>query len=66
LSSGKDCSTDIDECASVPCKNGATCIDDIAAFKCVCPPGLTGTLCEIDIDDCEVCTPKKKKDNLLI
>lgn len=53
---GKDCSTDINECASVPCKNGATCIDAIAAFKCVCPAGLTGTLCEVDIDDCEVWT----------
>jgi hypothetical protein len=51
---GKDCSTDINECASVPCKNGATCVDAIAAFQCVCPAGLTGTLCDVDIDDCEV------------
>ena len=24
---GSDCDVDIDDCASAPCKNGATCVD---------------------------------------
>ena len=38
---------DIDECASNPCINGATCVDKVNRFNCTCPPGFTGTLCGI-------------------
>lgn len=48
------CSIDVDECNSNPCLNGATCIDKIASFTCSCPIGLTGKLCETNINDCEV------------
>lgn len=51
---GKTCSIDVDECNSNPCLNGATCIDNVASFTCSCPIGLTGKLCEININDCEV------------
>lgn len=44
----------MDECNSNPCLNGATCIDKIASFTCSCPIGLTGKLCETNINDCEV------------
>ena len=28
--------SDIDECASSPCQNGGTCIDEVNSFKCEC------------------------------
>lgn len=43
----QSCLTDIDECASNPCINGATCVDQVNGFNCTCPPGFTGTLCGI-------------------
>ena len=39
-------SSDIDECASLPCKNGGTCYDYINYFTCHCPSGYTGEYCE--------------------
>lgn len=36
---------DIDDCASVPCKNNATCIDGIDEFSCNCSPGYYGDNC---------------------
>ena len=37
--------TDIDECASSPCQNGATCNDLVNAFSCECATGYTGDTC---------------------
>ena len=45
---------DINECASNPCLNEATCQDGINNYTCNCLPGFTGNSCEIDIDECEV------------
>ncbi|XP_020602263.1 fibropellin-3-like [Orbicella faveolata] len=50
--SGTQCETDIDDCASHPCKNNGTCIDRVNGFNCSCVPGLYGTQCESDIDEC--------------
>jgi len=50
--SGLDCEIDIDECASEPCQNDATCLDGINSFTCDCLPGFTGRLCEININEC--------------
>ena len=43
---GKSCEIDIDECISMPCKNGGTCFQAIgAAYRCQCPDGYTGNDC---------------------
>ncbi|KAM6308461.1 aggrecan core protein isoform 1-T1 [Aegotheles albertisi] len=44
---------DTDECHSSPCLNGATCVDGIDFFKCLCLPSYGGDLCEIDLQNCE-------------
>ncbi|NWJ07803.1 PGCA protein, partial [Crypturellus undulatus] len=44
---------DIDECHSSPCLNGATCVDGIDSFKCLCLPSYGGDMCEIDLQNCE-------------
>ena len=49
---GKDCEINIDECAPVPCQNGATCTDLVNDYNCLCLPGWEGKDCETDIDDC--------------
>ena len=43
---------EINECLSSPCRNNATCNDNINAYTCQCLPGFTGRDCETDIDDC--------------
>uniref|UniRef100_A0A8D0H4T8 Aggrecan core protein n=1 Tax=Sphenodon punctatus TaxID=8508 RepID=A0A8D0H4T8_SPHPU len=45
---------DIDECHASPCLNGATCVDGIDSFKCLCLPSYGGDLCKIDLEDCGV------------
>ena len=37
---------DIDECASLPCENGGSCIDGVDIFTCECVDGYTGNQCE--------------------
>ena len=36
----------MDECASSPCQNTATCNDMIGGYNCSCAPGWNGTLCD--------------------
>ena len=38
--------TDIDECESDPCINGATCVDGVNNYTCICAAGYSGDLCE--------------------
>jgi len=38
--------TDIDDCASHPCKNNGSCTDRVNGFNCSCAPGFNGTQCE--------------------
>ena len=40
------CFPDIDECASDPCMNGATCVDRLNMYTCDCDAGYKGTHCE--------------------
>lgn len=46
-----DYCADIDECASSPCVNGATCNNMINKFTCTCASGFLGILCEIGMKD---------------
>lgn len=41
-SSGPNCQTNINECASNPCLNQGTCIDDVAGYQCICLPPYAG------------------------
>ncbi|XP_066270508.1 uncharacterized protein [Branchiostoma lanceolatum] len=42
----------IDPCKNAKCQNGAECKPLEDSFKCVCPKGFAGDLCETNIDDC--------------
>ena len=42
-------SSDIDECAPIPCQNGGTCSDGVNGYICTCDAGYEGTNCETGI-----------------
>ena len=44
---GKNCSTNTNDCKSGICQNGATCVDGIASYSCMCARGYSGRHCEI-------------------
>lgn len=39
---GNNCEIEVDECLSDPCHSGATCVDHLNAFSCVCQDGFQG------------------------
>ena len=39
-------------CDSIECQNGGHCDIDGSTFKCKCPFGWTGELCQIDVNEC--------------
>jgi hypothetical protein len=49
---GSTCTELFDNCASVPCQNGARCINALNAYSCVCPLGYTGATCSLVINNC--------------
>uniref|UniRef100_A0A3B3Z642 Fibulin 7 n=1 Tax=Periophthalmus magnuspinnatus TaxID=409849 RepID=A0A3B3Z642_9GOBI len=44
---------DINECASSPCLNGGTCVDEVNQFSCVCAKGWAGVICQSPVPTCE-------------
>ena len=43
--------SDINECVSQPCQNGAICYDHPAMYNCSCGAGYTGVTCETGMAD---------------
>ena len=39
-------STDVNECTSLPCNNGGTCVDGVNEYTCQCMAGYTGGDCQ--------------------
>uniref|UniRef100_A0A6I8NU11 Notch receptor 4 n=1 Tax=Ornithorhynchus anatinus TaxID=9258 RepID=A0A6I8NU11_ORNAN len=55
---GATCADNVDDCSAATCAPGATCLDGIATFTCLCPPGLTGLLCHLpDVCLSQPCHP---------
>jgi len=49
---GDFCELDANPCASSPCQNDATCLQEGLSFKCLCSLGYRGDLC----DEVDLCT----------
>lgn len=49
--------SDINECASSPCLNGGTCVDEVNQFSCVCAKGWAGATCQSPMPTCRYNTP---------
>lgn len=47
---------DINECQSSPCHFGATCVDEINGYRCICPIGYSGVKCLEGEWACPSCT----------
>ena len=44
---GTNCQNDINECATKPCMNNATCHDFLNGYNCTCLPGFSGKLFKV-------------------
>lgn len=51
--SGAHCETNVDDCASSPCRNAGTCVDGINNFTCTCTLGFTSKDCSLRTSPCD-------------
>ncbi|KAF9406250.1 hypothetical protein HW555_013309, partial [Spodoptera exigua] len=49
------CVTEVNACATSPCRNNASCVDGAADFTCICRDGWTGKTCSTRVDGIEHC-----------
>uniref|UniRef100_A0AAY4CDW9 Slit homolog 1 protein n=1 Tax=Denticeps clupeoides TaxID=299321 RepID=A0AAY4CDW9_9TELE len=49
---GTTCQINIDDCEDNDCENGATCLDGVNNYTCLCSPFYTGEMCEEMEDVC--------------
>nr|XP_034314353.1 adhesion G protein-coupled receptor E1 isoform X4 [Crassostrea gigas] len=49
---GANCTINIDDCLSDPCKHNGTCTDLVNDYQCGCVAGFNGRTCENNINDC--------------
>lgn len=49
---GSLCEININDCASLPCRNGGTCNDGVNSWTCTCVPGFVGTRCQTEVIEC--------------
>jgi len=47
VETGERCDVNIDDCQSLPCRNGAECVDLVASYHCRCAPGFHGVHCQL-------------------
>ncbi|XP_013397970.1 fibropellin-1 [Lingula anatina] len=52
LVSSRNGSNLTDHCLSKPCRNGGTCENSVASFRCFCSLDYQGTYCENRVDHC--------------
>ena len=50
---GPRCQSDVNECASDPCRNGGVCENGFNEFICKCKDGYEGKRCENQVDLCK-------------
>ncbi|KAF0028409.1 hypothetical protein F2P81_019496 [Scophthalmus maximus] len=41
-------------CSSNPCQNGATCLNLLSSFHCLCPENWAGPNCATDVNECQI------------
>ena len=42
----------VNDCFNKPCQNNGSCVAIESGYICMCPPGVSGDNCEIQIDEC--------------
>jgi len=50
--SGDTCDINVDDCASLPCRNKGVCVDGVDSFTCECADGFAGAICQTNINEC--------------
>lgn len=50
--SGTLCEINTDDCERNMCQNGASCIDLVNGYECICAPGFQGPNCAVGTNKC--------------